>query len=149
MPDGPVRSATLSSSTVPTAPEELNVASLDPSLLVTGTNFVAVEVHQCSPSSSDVVFGMRLRLVRATPPGLVINEVFSDASGGFVEICNTAANPLSLKGCFLSDRPDNLRQHALGDPALLPPGGVTAVSLADVGFHKADPVTVYLTAADG
>jgi hypothetical protein len=149
MPAGLVSSTTLSSSTVPTASEELNVFTLDPKLLVTGSNLLAAEVHQCNASSSDVVFGMRLRLVEATPPGLVINEVFMDASGGFVELCNTTASPQNLKGCFLSDQPANLRRYALPNDLLLPPGGLTAINLAEAGIRKADPLTVYLTAPDG
>jgi hypothetical protein len=149
MPDGPVSWTTLSSSTVPTASEEINAFTLDPNFLVKGSNLLAVEVHQCSPSSSDVVFAMRLRLVQAPPPGLVINEVFLDAGGGFVELCNTASSLRNLKGCFVSDQPDHPRQPAFPNDLVLPPGGLAVVDLATAGIRKANPLTIYLTAPDG
>jgi hypothetical protein len=43
-------------------------APLDPALLVAGTNVIAVEVHQQSPSSTDVSFDLELRAVDAQPP---------------------------------------------------------------------------------
>jgi hypothetical protein len=43
-------------------------APLDPALLVAGTNVIAVEIHQQSPSSTDVSFDLELRAVDAQPP---------------------------------------------------------------------------------
>jgi hypothetical protein len=42
---------------------------VDPALLVAGTNVVAVEVHQSSPSSSDVSFDLELRGAEVQAPG--------------------------------------------------------------------------------
>ncbi len=49
-------------------------APLDPALLVAGTNVIAVEVHQQSPSSTDVSFDLELRATdgQAPPPSVVL-----------------------------------------------------------------------------
>jgi hypothetical protein len=149
LPAGRVGFWTLSSSTVPDATEELTEFVLDPALLIRGTNLLAAEVHQCKGTSSDIVFGMRLRLTPPPKLGLVINEVLADAKKGFIEFCNSAAQPLNLKGCFLSDTAENLRQHRLTNQSVLPPGGLAAVSLAECGLHDSSPLALYLTAPDG
>ncbi len=61
MPDGPISKDTLANVTVG-APAETQFFSytLDPALLVAGSNLIAVEVHQVSPSSSDLGFDLAL-----------------------------------------------------------------------------------------
>ncbi len=61
MPAGPITSATLASVAIG-GQEELTFDPLtvDPAVLVAGTNVVAVEVHQASPTSSDVSFALEL-----------------------------------------------------------------------------------------
>ncbi len=149
MPAGFAGFATLATSTVPTASEELNAFALDPNLLVNGENLLAVEVHQCSVNSSDLIFGMRLRLVSSVPAGFVINELAGDSAKGFVEICNTAGDSRNLKGCFISDQPGALRQFEVTQDRVVPPGGLVGFSLAEIGIHSREPLTVYLIAADG
>ncbi|NLG98586.1 MAG: hypothetical protein GX491_14620, partial [Chloroflexi bacterium] len=56
MPDGAVSFSTKGL----TCTEETADYSIDPSLLVNGANTLAVEIHQCSGSSSDIAFGMAL-----------------------------------------------------------------------------------------
>ena len=41
---------------------------IDPARLVAGTNVIAVEVHQQSPSSTDISFDLELRATEATAP---------------------------------------------------------------------------------
>jgi len=43
-------------------------------LLVKGTNTIAVEVHQDAPTSSDILFGMRVQTIIPPPSLLVINS---------------------------------------------------------------------------
>ena len=62
MPDGTITYTTRAIGSAATVQ-----ATLDPALLNNGTNVVAVEVHQASPTSSDVSF--RLQLVAADAPG--------------------------------------------------------------------------------
>ncbi|MFO1501588.1 MAG: lamin tail domain-containing protein [Verrucomicrobiota bacterium] len=149
MPTGRILAATLASSTVPTAAEEMSAITLDSSLLNSGTNVLAVEVHQSSPNSSDIVFGARLRLTQPVQPGLVINEVFAEAQNGFVEFCNNASQPLNLKGCFLSDTADQFQKYSFREDVVVAAGGLTSVSLAESGLAIANPLTVYFTDKDG
>lgn len=61
MPGGAVDSSTTASSTVGGADESTFFeATLDPALLQTGTNLLAVEIHQANPTSSDISFDLEL-----------------------------------------------------------------------------------------
>jgi hypothetical protein len=61
MPAGGIASTTLASSTLFDAAESTFVsASINPSLLVAGSNVIAVEVHQSDPTSSDLSFDLEL-----------------------------------------------------------------------------------------
>ena len=48
--------------------------ALLPSLLQTGRNLVAAEVHQNAPTSSDLTFDLRLRVTRAIPASVLAND---------------------------------------------------------------------------
>jgi VCBS repeat-containing protein len=48
---------------------------VDHSLLVEGTNVIAVEVHQADPSSSDLSFDLRLTATQASDLGVLANDV--------------------------------------------------------------------------
>lgn len=82
-------------------------------LLQPGTHLLAVEVHQSSSTSSDVVFGLQVtarRTVFETNYNRVLlTEVFANpASPGavdFVEIYNPSAVPFELAGFSLTDDP--------------------------------------------
>ena len=43
-------------------------APIDPALLVAGTNVIAVELHQQSPTSTDISFDLELRATEAQTP---------------------------------------------------------------------------------
>jgi hypothetical protein len=61
MPGGSITSTTLASTTLFDAAESTFVsAAISPGLLVSGTNVIAVEVHQSEPSSSDLSFDLEL-----------------------------------------------------------------------------------------
>jgi hypothetical protein len=61
MPDGQILFSTLASSGVAGGAENaFFAASIDPSLIVNGTNILAVEIHQVSPQSSDISFDLDL-----------------------------------------------------------------------------------------
>lgn len=49
--------------------------AVDPSLLVEGTNVIAVEVHQADPTSSDLSFNLRLVAKQASDLGVLANDV--------------------------------------------------------------------------
>lgn len=61
MPSGAIASATLASTSIVSSAETtFTAAQIDPTLLVAGTNVLAVEIHQVSPTSSDVSFDLEL-----------------------------------------------------------------------------------------
>jgi len=61
MPAGPIGYTTLASATIAGADESTFVAAaISPSLLVAGTNVLAVEIHQSDPTSSDISFDLEL-----------------------------------------------------------------------------------------
>jgi hypothetical protein len=122
-----------------------------------GTNVIAVEVHQATTSSSDVVFGMRLnadlagKLTGSNTPGIMnsvaatlpafpsvwLNEAQADNVTGpldnfgqhdpWVELYNHDTNVLSLAGFYLSDNYTNLAQWSFPSNASVPPGGFLVV----------------------
>ncbi len=70
MPGGPITSTTRASSTVGGSAEDVfNTFSVPSSVLVAGTNVIAVEIHQRGPSSSDISFDAGLVGVTAPEPG--------------------------------------------------------------------------------
>jgi hypothetical protein len=62
MPSGSVSNSTLASSCT----EHKNLVTIDKSALVEGANTLAVEIHQCSGSSSDIAFSLELKAVVGT-----------------------------------------------------------------------------------
>ena len=90
--------------------------AVPPELLVTGDNVIAVEVHQISPSSADLVFGLTLDgQVTATSAsvaagmalldGLRVTEIMYNPAPGqeyeFVELQNVGSGTLDLAGVRL------------------------------------------------
>lgn len=71
MPSGPIDDSTLAASTIESLEEvEFSGFPIEPSLLVEGTNVVAVEVHQIAPNSSDKVLDLSLS---TKPPDAATN----------------------------------------------------------------------------
>jgi len=69
MPGGAIGYRTTADETVVTAEEHLtHTIDLDPELLVDGLNLLAVEVHQISPTSSDVSFDLELTAMMVPEP---------------------------------------------------------------------------------
>ncbi len=70
MPAGTVTYTTRATTSISGAAETAwSESPVDPSLLVAGTNVLAVELHQQSPSSSDISFNLELRATEAQAPG--------------------------------------------------------------------------------
>jgi hypothetical protein len=150
MPSGSVTFTTAAGRTTGDAVEELGVITADGSALVNGSNVLAVEVHQTSSTSSDVVFGMRLNISAPTQPSLQINEVLPGAAGtGFVEIYNPGVNPINLRDHYFTDDPANFRKFRVTTDVMVPAAGLASVGFAESGLAAASPVKVYLVAPDG
>jgi hypothetical protein len=109
------------------------------SALTVGDNVMAVEVHQTTTNSSDIVFGLSitasLNVTNCTTLGLVLNEVLannqsitnfgattgSGPAADWVEIYNPSASAVSLAGASLTDDVGEPRRWVF-------PAGVTLAS---------------------
>ncbi len=118
MPDGAVSFDTLADRNVNEASIE-GTFSVPRDLLVQGTNVIAVEVHQVSLNSGDIVFGIELEATRpVTTPGgnnhrmldllngLRISEIMYDGSNEYLELTNVGVAPLLLEGVRLEGAVD-------------------------------------------
>lgn len=134
--------------------------------LLFGDNVLAVEVHQNTANSGDIVFGLRLDALIATNSpgvaGVVINEVLAsnatlEESDGsrpdWVEIYNPSSNAVDLADMSLSDAVANPRRWVFPSGSLVPAMGFfrvrfdgdAAVSSSNTGFGlKANGGSVYL-----
>jgi len=72
---------TLASSNVPAGDETTNyyAMAVNPNLLVAGTNLLAVEIHQVSPTSSDISFDLELAGIGNAPPAVSITGLTNGA----------------------------------------------------------------------
>ncbi|HYG35272.1 MAG TPA: lamin tail domain-containing protein, partial [Clostridia bacterium] len=100
------------------------VLFFSPTNLVSGSNVMAVEVHQGSTGSSDVAFGCQLNAVQfttniitSTNTGVpvVINEVLASnqtltnkngTTSDWVELFNLSSEPVDISGLSLTDDPN-------------------------------------------
>jgi hypothetical protein len=138
--------------TVPDATEEVNVFPVNASRLVNGVNTLAVEVHQSGPASTDVVFGMRLKvaLPAQSQSGVLINEVLPGPAGaGFVEFYNPKPTSINLNGFYLTDSSANLTKFRINSDLIIPAGGLASLGYEESGLSLLNPITVYLVAPNG
>jgi len=135
MPDAPT---TINSTTLAPLSHEANTLetiNLNIAGLVTGDNVLAVEVHQNTPNSADIVFGMRLDAVVVTnnpaTAGVKINEILANARNStnsdgtisdWVEFHNPSNASVDLSGMSLTDQLANPRRW------VFPAGSVIAAS---------------------
>jgi hypothetical protein len=139
MPAGPVNSLTLSTRLVGDAIWEGSF-TISTDHLLTGTNLLAVELHQADPTSSDAVFGMTLDMaiepVSTVPSEVVVNEVLAnnvtlpDGSGppsDWVELYNRSANPVDLSDAALSDNSDLPRKWIFPASSVIAANGFLTV----------------------
>lgn len=104
LPEGPVTFTTVALEAIGGADEQTFVTNdINPELLVSGTNIVAVELHQSSPQSSDLSFDLELLGQRSFAPRFLVQpgsrtapegtsvEFFADAIG---------ASPLGFQWTF-------------------------------------------------
>ena len=150
MPEGPINSETLASRSTATA-RLVRGELIDPSLLRQGLNSLAVEVHQSSLRSQDIVFGMELFLktnvqTRAAADLIQLTEVAAAGDDFWVEIANTGQHPISVQGWQLTD--------TSGSTYILPNQMIEAksqfvVQRATIGFSPSAGKILLLVAEDG
>ena len=138
-----------SSATVGDAVEEKGVATID-SGLVRGKNVLAVEVHQTNRTSSDIVFGCRVRASMPASKGVVINEIYPvSGNDGYIEFYNPTSKVIDLKGYYLSDDPSDLDKRKLTRTFRVQPKGLAKLSFTAARLAVKSPVTVYVAEPDG
>ena len=114
------------------------IFTIPPSWLPVGTNTIAVEVHQISATSSDVVWGMSLSAGRSVTNfnSVTLNEVLAENTvltnvdgtvTDWVEIFNPSAVPANLAGYSLSDNPSVPGRWVFPVGASVAPGGYLVV----------------------
>lgn len=115
-----------------------------------GRNVLSAQLHQSSATSSDLLFGARLRITGQTANQLLINEILPARSGlGFIEFYNNSTSPINLQGWYLSTDPRNLQSYQIPDNLTLAPGALATVDFLGSGLVISGRTEVYLTQPDG
>ena len=147
--NGSVNFNTTSSATVSDATEEKGVVTID-SGLKKGSNVLAVEVHQTNRTSSDIVFGCRLRASMPASNGVVINEIYPvSGQDGYIEFYNPTTELIDLRGFYLSDDPSKLDKQKINRVFKVQPKSLAKLSFASAKLSINTPVIVYVTEPDG
>jgi hypothetical protein len=116
MPGGPITFATLTSGGSVGDAAYQGFFPVPTSMLVSGDNVFAAEVHQSAANSSDVAFGVELQALIVTnspaAAGVLINEVLANnatleepdgSKPDWVEIYNPSSNAVNLADMSLTD----------------------------------------------
>ena len=142
MPAGPVGAGTLAVTNV-VKPAYLGPFALPAAGLVSGTNVLAVEIHQ-GPGADGVLFGADLSLtitnLPAPPPvSLAFNEFSSATNADFwIELINYSSGDLDLGGCVLARQGGTTNREYVFPSGTLAAGALMAVPASTLGFG-ADP----------
>ena len=146
MPAGPIDWQT-EADKVPTEGVVEDAVSGDGSaLLKPGRNVLAVEVHNESKGSSDLVFGAVMH-ISAPSAGAIINEV-SPGATGFVEFFNPSESALNMKDHYVTDDLENLTKYKIPTDLMVEPREHASIDLAGSGLATS-PSAVYLVDPDG
>jgi hypothetical protein len=126
--------------------------------IVTGDNVIAVEVHQSSFDSSDIVFGLRLDAVIITNnpavAGIKINEVMANASNStnadgtitdWVELYNPSNGSIDLSGMSLTDQLATPRRWIFPAGSVIQAAGYRVVRFDSEASATTNPATVLNT----
>jgi hypothetical protein len=114
------------------------VFSVSSSSLSTGTNVLAVEVHQSASGTNDLLFAASLLASRAPParPALTFNEIgASTASVFWLELANSGTNDIPLDGYVLARDGTVDNQYVFTADDTVPAGGFLALDESQFGFH--------------
>lgn len=152
MPAGVITSDTKALSEV-TAIGATTGISIPASALRSGTNVLAVELHQ-SATAGDALFATQLvaRMVPANPAEQLLpllNEIESATATSFrVELFNPHAQPLNLQGYRLmaADQPN--RVYQLGDITIAA-GGYVSFDQSQLGFRPVSSDALFLLTPGG
>jgi len=149
MPAGTVSPSTLAVSNVP-APAYLGPFEL--ANVRSGTNVLAVELHQGPDGDNDVLFGAELSLtvtnVLVPPPlPLAFNELSpATNNSSWLELINYGSTPVNLGGCVVDWRGATHTSY-LFPPHTLEPGELMQLPEATLGFRPEPDDRLFLYAA--
>ena len=119
-------------------------------LLRKGVNILAAEGHQTGRSSSDIVFGARLRLKMQTASSVVINEVLPiSGEAGFVEFYNPLNEAIELRNHYLSDTSGQLDKYLIKEGLMVPAKEKAVLQFQTIGLEPRADLSLTLTAPDG
>ncbi len=151
MPGGTITFNTSSSGgAVTNATLEEDVLQPAGNLLRNGTNELAVELHQVNRTSSDAVFGARLRLTTTSSSSVVINEVLPmPGEAGFIEIYNPLTESVSLRNYYLSDDPGRLNKARINEDWTVAPRSFLTIPYQSISLVPKPGTVLYLTEPDG
>src|SRR5205823_870853 len=86
MPSGTVAYSTLASAAIGGADESAwYTYTVNPALLVTGTNVIAVEIHQSNGDSSDISFDLKLTASTSTSTTITSNLIAPGATWRYLD----------------------------------------------------------------
>jgi len=115
------------------------------SILIQGTNTIAVEVHNNSRNSSDLVFGPIIR-ISGSGGTAIINEVKAGSAGeGFIEFYNSGSQTVNLNGYHLSDNINDLQKFTIGEGVTIPSNSFATVGFVESGFKLGVKTKIFLS----
>jgi hypothetical protein len=108
-----------------------NYAWVDPRpFLVQGANTIAVEVHQSSSTSSDIMMGIEMTAtIPAVGNEITINEIAANPASGadWVELKNVTAAAVEIGGWGVTDNVLNPTRYVFPGPTTIPAGAYLRV----------------------
>ena len=137
LPTGALKSDTPALASQPGVPSPVEI-SLPPGSLRTGTNILAVELHQATDGITDLWFEAELAVQEtqdSSRVGLRFNEVAAPGLGFFAEVANTSLEALPLDGLRITSTGSSAGAYTFPMGTLLPSGGVRSVAWSQLGFR--------------
>ncbi|MGC8744959.1 MAG: lamin tail domain-containing protein [Verrucomicrobiia bacterium] len=155
MPAGTITPSTFAATNV-VNPTFTGWFDVDVSALNKGTNVLAVEVHQASNGTNDIIFGLEANIVTtnyppAPPPTIAFNEISSVTNKQFsVELINYGNQAVNIEN-FVLARFGTYYQEFLIPSAFLQPGEIISFNKQEVGFgaDPGDKVVLYVPEKKG
>jgi hypothetical protein len=140
LPAGPVFFGTFATN-FSGVPPEMGPFALPLTNLFSGSNYIAVELHQSSAASPDTFMGIKLEVITnsASFSGVRINELLANNSNveepdgstpDWVEFYNPSAAPVELGGARLTDNVANPTRWIFPPGSVIPSGGYRRVFLS-------------------
>jgi len=125
---------------------------LPASLLISGTNTLAAEVHRAA-GGTNLFFAAELESTETPPPpllppALAINEIAAVTNADWwVELANLSEDGLNPSGCVVSVAGDLAREYVITNTSL-PAGAFLLLTESEIGFDAFDEDPIFLYGPD-